>query len=363
MKRLFLVNTPYQLIVSTLLSYQLKRNNETVDDIIITDNFVNSATIIEKVIKTGYYNKVFYATINEYLFSKNVFCKIYKILTYFFPKLSFWRKISNTFDFKYDEIYYNNDDLFFYNLISICTKSNSSLKVYRFEEGYSSYLNEFCSLFAQYICGIRDKIKMQNTFVNVFKGVYLYEPILVMYKSNVPFLKLSREINNDIKNIITSFFDLGNQYSCISEKWIIFEESFYQDKGYNKDIVLYKKIIDFLGKENVVVKMHPRTKIDRFTPMGIRTLENDGVPWEVVLLSGNIQNKIFVSMASGSIINAKLLLGDSTDSWLLYKCTEEMIVSMNHDFEDFINKLNGKGVLINLKIPSSYKDLEQLLLK
>lgn len=107
--------------------------------------------------------------------------------------------------------------------------------------------------------------------------------------------------------------------------------------------------------------MHPRSKKDRFTPEMIKTLQNDGIPWEAVLLSGAVGSKKFISLASGSIINSQLLLGKLGESWLLYRCTSQQIPNLNTEFEYFLKKLIDKGILTNLHVPDSFEDLERKL--
>lgn len=305
-----------------------------------------------------YYNKVFYASINNYLFPKNTMARVKKIYAFIKPIQILNSSVNNKIDWDYDEVYYNNDDLFLYNIIFTCVKKNGFVKIFRFEEGYSSYLSPFCSIRGQKICDFRNKFRGVEPFEKYFSGSYFYEPTMVTYTSNAPYIRLSRNISEYTKKIIAGFFEVSNRYQNIMEHWIVFEESFSQDIEYNEDLLLYKQVNELL-KGDMVVKLHPRSKKDRFTPLGIKTLPNDGIPWEAVLLSGKINDKKFISLASGSILNAKLLLGDKGESWLLYKCINKSIPILNTEFEEFITTLMKKEVVKNLNIPDSYEDFKK----
>lgn len=345
-----------------MIANQLHESGDK-EDILITDNFVNSKKVTERVKRSGGFEKVYYSKVNAVLFPKTEREKIKKFMYLLCPQKMIKESINEGIWVQYDEVYYNNDDLFLYNVIFFLTKMNPNLKVYRFEEGYSSYISPFCSDNARKLTDIRNRFMKVKTFDEVFSGAFFFEPTLVMYNFRVPFLKISRQITSDLKEKVSKYFDITEQYRNIKEKWIIFEESFSEDIGFSEDVEIYGELNELLY-EDMVMKLHPRTKNNRFEKLGIKTLKNDGVPWEAILISLDMSDKKFVAIASGSIINSQILLGNVGESWLLYKCiNQNTIPLLNEKFQRFIKiLLDGKG-LKNIYIPESQNELIDMIRK
>ena len=67
---------------------------------------------------------------------------------------------------------------------------------------------------------------------------------------------------------------------------LIMEESMYTDHIMtgNADYVLYKAVRERYPDQNIVVKLHPRTKDNRFADE-FQVMKSTGIPWEVYLLN------------------------------------------------------------------------------
>lgn len=336
MRRVFLCNTPYQIIVALLINEERKCENDN-SDIILTDNFAHSKEIVQRLSETNYFNNVYYAKINSVLFPKNKKNKIKKITYAFFPILNIKRVFCGDIGI-YDELYYNNDDIFLYSLSYYCLKKNNLLSIHRFEEGYSSYTTQYCSLNAQKIFDIYSKKNGCKKFDVLLSELLYFEPTLLVFNTNKKISKINREINNHTREVIKKTF-LTCDLTEINGKWVIFEESFFQDTGYMDDYYLYENVISAIGSENVFIKLHPRTQENRFKNMGVKILEVAGAPWEALLLANpNLEVKC-IALASGSIINARLMLGTKLPAFLLFKCVKKDIPAYSENFSIFVEKL------------------------
>lgn len=355
MKRLFVCNNPYQIVVSVLIANSLEGENS----IIITDNFRNSISIYKNIQGDTFFSNAYRAQINKIIFPKNPKDKAKKLFAALnceaFLKKAFGKQLSMLNYF--DELYYNNDDLFLYNLVGHCYKYNKKIEIFRYEEGYSSYIREYCSLNAQKLFNIKH---IKNKFRVMLKGMYYFYPDHVLFENVIPLKRISKKLDARFKNTVKNIFKINESSLNLNDKYIIFEESFFQDYGYNDDYKLYKEIIGRIGKDKVVMKLHPRSKTNRFQDLGIEFLDCDGIPWEAFLLLCEFKNVKFITLASGSVINSRLMLGDNTKSYLLYKCVEKRIPSLNQEFEEFIttfNKDNSDG----LYIPKDMTDFWKLI--
>ena len=67
------------------------------------------------------------------------------------------------------------------------------------------------------------------------------------------------------------------------------------------------------------VKIHPRNKINRFRDAGFVTNSNTGIPWEVIVMNmDDIQNHVFITVASSSVVNMILIFGERIKAYSLY---------------------------------------------
>ncbi|WP_420371293.1 polysialyltransferase family glycosyltransferase [Mediterraneibacter gnavus] len=257
-------------------------------------------------------------------------------------------------------MFYNNDDLFFYNLVSYCLKKNQKVKIFRFEEGYSSYIRPFCSLRAQYLF---DKKHRNNPFKKLLCGMYYFYPDQILFQHSFHVENIERNLDLEVKKVIKNAFSITNNLEKnLDKKYIIFEESFFQDYGYNADVEFYRDIVKKIGSEKIMMKLHPRSRVNRFKDLGIEFLENSGVPWEAILLLNNFKDVRFITLASGSVINSRLMLGNSAESFLLYKCVTPAVPTLDNEFDKFVTNFK-QTCGDNLYIPQSVEELYSIIEK
>lgn len=353
-RRLFICNNPYQIIVSIILAVQLE-NNQIINDILLTDNFRGAKKVYKNLSDSDFFDAVFTAEINKLLFPKNLSGKIKKAYYLFNGKRLLEENIGNNFlSYVYDEIFYNNDDMFLYKVVEFFYKKNESLKVFRFEEGYSSYIRPFCSLRAQKFF---DKKNHGCTFKDILAGMYYFKKEQVQFVPPAKLYKIETCLNDIVRENVRVAFPVENLHIDLNNKLIIFEESFFKDHGYTSDEKMYEKIIDKVGRENVVIKLHPRSTVNRYEKMNVQTLECDDAPWEAILLLNNLCNVKFMSLASGSVINSRLMLGDETTSFLMYKCVDTPVPTLDESFEKFVEEFakdNNKGLYIPNRLEETF---------
>lgn len=356
---LLVCSTPYQLMVGILLSHQLFKNGEKVD-LVLTDTFLGADRIADKAKKTGEFRNVYLFEVERLIKPCSLCDKKNKILFL----MRFSKKIDELFNGKfeaYDTILFNCEEFVLYNLITYNRMLKPDSQVIRYEEGYSSYTeNQSAS----------EKSRKLINFRNVLSGIKgaltinafaVFEPRLLIYQYPYPIIQIERSYiqSNEYKKTIANIFETNVVISKYQNKYVIFEESFSRDGFDIDDIQLYSKLFDIIGDENVSVKLHPRSIQNRFSDFKCDVHLPEGVPWEAILLSGSFQGLQLIALASGSIINSRLLLGDKTSAYLLYKCLEKKPPALNKEFEIFIRKLNDvyKGGII---IPENYNEMKTI---
>ena len=111
--------------------------------------------------------------------------------------------------------------------------------------------------------------KKQPRVLKNFKGYYLFYPDLLQFKTKYGTYQIPKieKDNTDYRNFIETAF--GDISKCdLDAKYIFFEENI-EDPSID-DFTLIMKIAEKVGKDNIVVKLHPRRNVDRFSEKGIK---------------------------------------------------------------------------------------------
>ncbi len=344
---LFCCSTPYQVMLAAMIS--LQENIRDVSDIIITDTFGNSEKIYQKVTDSGFFNSVFYCRVKDIIVTKNINSKVKKALNY----INYRDRVKEVVENKitYDSFYFNCEDIFAFNMITILKMQNPKCVICRYEEGYSSYTNtETNSRKSRDLIVFRNKFIKNNPSLKIDR-FYVFEPSLLLREYDCQIVKINRNLsqNTNFQNFIDYVFDAKNIADTYKKKIVIFEESFYVD-GYDVgDVELYTSIIDKVGKGQVIIKMHPRSVDNRFEHLGVEVKKPDGIPWEAIVLSSEMNDSIFISLGSGSVINSKMLAGSGSKGILLFKCMKDKPKAFGENYYKFVDGFNRKypdGLLV-----------------
>ena len=90
---------------------------------------------------------------------------------------------------------------------------------------------------------------------------------------------------------------------------VFFEESYPCDGVDIGDVALLDRVAKLVGKENVLVKTHPRNQVNRFALAGYRTNQDPSVPWELVALNHSFAGTVFLTVGSSAATNPWCVLG------------------------------------------------------
>lgn len=340
-RRLFVVNTLFQLM--TAINLNLKVFSDGDNDIFITDCSVGAEKIAENLKNECIFSNVYYILTEEKIQTKTVKDKVRRFIEYFFEPNQMFDNIVPDISYAYDELlFYNYDTLVTY-IFNKILKENNNASWSRFEEGYISY---FYGEIESRIVMLSEKIhcffKRENSMAQHCDSYYFYEPNLVLFNKDYKIKKIPKIDKNDSKIIqhINNTFgitDVPDEYKSV--KYIFFEEQFSFDNSGVEDYELISKICEAVGKENILVKMHPRNRKNRFLNDEIKTNKTIGIPWEVIHLNRSFENKVFVAISCGSILSSKILFSESVKSILLYKCVNKCPPLVNEKYEIYIKKL------------------------
>lgn len=347
-KILIIANTYFQII--TAINLRLNQLKNSTVDLILTDISNNTDELCSNIRKNNIFNNVIFVETKNTVYSS----RIKKIYNIFNKNKSFNYNLE-----KYDILMFFNFDMF----SLYCFNMLKNAEVIRFEEGYCSYLYNVLDPKLLKINRFVDKIQNNRNVEDYITGYYFYHPELIVFNCDYKILELNNLDRNN-KKLLNNLNDIF-QYKPfeIKEKFIFFEESFFCDNRQIDDLELILKIADYVGKDNFVVKIHPRNKINRFEKYGIKVLPTTNIPWEIIQMNNDFSNKVLMTISSGSVLASRLYFNDNINTYLLYNCTNKMSDMVDENYLKYINKLKEKIGANTFMIPTDKKNLFKILKK
>ena len=321
MHNVFMIcNTPYQIFVASWLKTTVF--NEDSVDILISDHMNSGNRLAENAAKTDLFCNVFYAEIKNILpYRLDFFSKVIRRIDDLYAyKTDF--KIQKKYDIlcvanldKFTQLVYDS----IVNDKANCFR-NSLLKLYLFEDGVATY----SKLMPEYIdsCGKTsiNRFFGRKKIRNNIDGIYAFEKEAFVWQPKMPIYVIDKidEKNVDFRKSVNCIFDYDTMHDQYEQKYIFMEESFYADGFCVNDVEIIEAVAEIVGKENIMIKIHPRNPVNRFKELGYKTNENTYIPWEAIILNQNMNDKILLTFASSSVINPLRLFGKKTKVYSLY---------------------------------------------
>lgn len=323
MKRiLFTCNTAYQIIVAVQL--RLTEFKEYKADIIITDIVKNHLKVCKNLEEACVFDNVINAEVKELDFISNKFLK----LDFYFKKKIMSQNSKTMLLMKknrYDIYLFANLGGFATRLGKYLTSTNKNMEYYMFEDGISSY---------SYIYGetlmrnfndnsFIDKLKSvigRNIFKRVSK-YYLFNPQFMVWDCMYSVCTIS-PISSTRERLLLIFnkvFEYENCKDDYKEKIVFFEESYFADGFEIDDVSVIKRLAESYGEDDLLIKLHPRNPINRFEKLGIRTCQDQEIPWEIVALNINLDDKVLLTISSSAVVNTFVLLNCEVKMVFLYE--------------------------------------------
>lgn len=317
-------NTVYQLLVVLQMKVTVFENMDV--DLFITDHSMNTKRYAYNGNKLGLFRNVQYIETLDYSRRRGKYQpgNIQSELFFSLKRYNEVKKRVGKIE-KYDYFFSANLDLFAAAFYDVLKLKNQQIKLYLFEDGLSVckamevYLNDMQNYINNGQFSSIYKITGYGKAFNEIKGVFLSVPELFSWKRKMKLYKIPKiqKNNMDTINKINTLFGYDNNMDYIikNKKVIFFEESYYSDGYKVNDQKLLNIIASVAGKQNIMVKLHPRSRENRFKDYDI--LPDLSIPWEVFYLNNDLSGITLVSIASGCIIHPFLLFDDKQEMVVL----------------------------------------------
>lgn len=348
MKKLIICNNVYQTLVALWIVHTSDRDSEW--DAIISDHMSNSESLANRVRECGLFEKVFYVkslSLTKNLVSHN---KAARIVNAIFPmhELREYAEIHS----KYSDIYFANFDNFSQILYNALSHKNPEIKLHVFEEGLASY-----SSFAKFYSELRDFYGKNKSGIKklLHKHIYrthvipgnlseflAFNPQLIQWDPECEIHAIEKIDCQDMefRNLVNNVFRFDPSEQEYDRKYIFFEESFFADGSEVNDIALIEELAARVGKENMMVKIHPRNPVNRFQQLGYKTNHNLAVPWEVIMMNADdLSDKVLITIASSCILNPIIVFGKKVTAYSLFDCIDHVPPILQNGYWDLVEKV------------------------
>lgn len=357
-----LCTTYYQLIVICQLSQTIFK--DCCISLVLTDHSTNSDRIYQNLIKTQYFKEVFFCNLKKYdkhIENKKQYFQYFKS---FFCVNNDVKKLSGKY---YDYFLYYDEAFYTHFLFTVLTKANKNIKCDRFEEGILAYNNPvmYRSKKISIVLGIR-KFFLKRCLTDTVQNFYCFYSNACKNGLNpIEIPKIDNNYLENIRKLLSLIFDINPSQLFYPQKYIYFSSIFDTEGGDSiGEIDLIKKIASIVGKENLLVKIHPRDDKKRFLDEKIEIDVNSSVPWEVIQLNCDFSKKYFITSLSGSVFLGNIMFANPPKTIVVYKlCDTEKNTSAKTQKYNFENLLNVEEVkLNNVFIPENFQGLKKYLL-
>lgn len=317
---LFVVNSAFQMITAVQLKMTAFSHESA--DILVTDELAHYEKIAKGIEKSGIFSRVYTVKIKDYDWKNWKFT-----FGGFFYDKDIKSRVRCIKDKHYDVLLYCNYTGFCACLAAFLRRKHHA-ELMMFEDGFASYSDHWrtglnkamhpMSLSDKFVYGVIRRSPYYTT------KYWVFNPELIKDWNFGFSIEKIDKINADTLNalnIIYQYDKSPDDYSGV--RCIFFEESYYADGIDVGDIEIVDTVAKIIGKDNLMVKIHPRNPENRFERLGYKTNVDTEIPWEIIALNNDFSNTILITIASGSSITSHFISNVSAKmSILLYDMDE-----------------------------------------
>lgn len=297
---LFLAMTPAQLMNAVVLAKSSFFNQKC--DIYITPNL---SIYLDKLSRCKVFNEIYgYDLVKDITNRGNVVSRAIVRIKNALDMNSI-KKTLRSDPNKYERIFVSGISLRNYEVYYAIKSVNKDIRLSLYEEGICEYYqlmekNPFKIIFSY--------IFFHRYYMRDCEDLYVYEPSVVRSKwDNIIIKQIPRFINNkEILTILNELFSYSTNEMLFDKKVIFLESAFYSNDLEELQLCLIEKTIERFGKDNVIIKMHPRSQLDKYNSDYLTM--HSSTPLEIMAANLDVEDNIFVSLSSSGVINFKLML-------------------------------------------------------
>lgn len=333
-KALFICGTPFHVISSIILRYQL----EIEADIVIYDAFSNVKKLRDNLQREEVFDEVFITNrkkdlglpqdgslFRRYIYALTGYFKIEKLVKKGVPDLSC-----------YTDVFFANDQSIDLNdryIFCYLKKFHNNTNIHFMDDGLGAY-NEYFYKPTRLDYFMRKFIIGSKSYIND-SDVFLYSPRLfkLLNPSNSMTVhaidSVDEKTNILLKDIFDYVPDLKKEYNTI-----VFDTVRKEDYKDNGSAQFNSLVLDLIKDEMAIVKPHPRDNVKYFD---IDYFKVEGFPFELLCLKNDFSNYTFINNYSTAVFTPKLLFNQEPRIIFLYEALDEFLLDKRCDRNKFVS--------------------------
>ena len=323
MNKVVFCQTPFQVIVALLIRNQYSEQTDRFD-IVIVNCFSGYERIARRLQEKQYFDHVYVAKARDFILAKGKLNNLKKALQILSPKGLVRKYLPQAAD-DYDEMFCWNYDAFTASFRVAYSSRDRKIQLNIFDEGFITYLPVDDTIPKRGFMKIIERLNALRGMGDLTREnvdcYYLLEPGAIFFETKAKIFEIDRKQKDlpQIRELIDFLFDAAEEATKYDRKYIILEEAFLANVPDVDDEGIFDRIIERVGIDNVIVKLHPRTSRDRFTEKGIKTIGQSGVPFEALALCSDFSDKKLIGISCGTIPTYRMLFGEDFDGYMLFK--------------------------------------------
>lgn len=358
MRILFVCNTLYQIIGACCIRKMFATAEA---EIVLSDHSTANKDICDNIQREGIlFNKAYYVE-TKYLYEYDASIsrkKKNQLLKEKNTVLSMLN-LSN----KYDMFFCANAEPFTERIVNYVKNTNSNVIINWFEDGLSAYYYDQC-YFPNFIRKIKCRAKKillkVYTLTAYVDNYYVFKPENLEWKPKAKVKKIE-PISKELAIELGVIFNISQCTDEYREKYIFFEDG-AQDWEKAADVKLMNMIAEKIGKDNIIVRIHPRNPVNRFKEAGFKTTHDTSIPWEIIAANIDIENKVLMTMYSQCVVTPDILMGIKGKVISLAMLDSEY-KSIHHEVYDYMKQVYFEKDKEHYIVPESMEEFEELIRK
>lgn len=356
--------TPFQII--NAINYKLNYEPNKDMDIYICLKFTGAQEVAECLKKFPYIHNVYVVNNIDYDSCYGLQKKIKIFQDLCFPIQAIENSVTPSI--KLDDLNYEiiaSSGFLNFNIYFSTYFQKKGAKIVFFDDGIESYLEKNSKDNYSKLYKICSNLTGNGGTNLKIKSLYVYCPDLVSLKNpycNIYQLPALTKLPDFIKSDFNKMF--------YYRKWnidyhiLLFDQlgtGDFQDDNEMRLLQseILKSVEKFISAKNILIKLHPRTSQNPYND-NYQILQTS-IPWEVIMLNEEVENKVLMSLSSTACFTPKLIFDEEPTVIFLYK------IFLKKDFKAFDAFVQKVRKLYRNQerffIPQSVKELTTILEK
>ena len=360
LKKLIITNTYYQVIFAIQLKMTMFQQDSVV--LIVSDHSKNSKLVAGQIANLHLFEDVVYVESLDFINKKSVYDSALQFIDTCFwdgKKYDFYSKKLDNFCF--DELLCYNLGRDVVGLFALLSKENHNLRLSLFEEGILSYNTPILYTKKRKVIDFVRLLLRKTQFIKAFDCFYCFYPELYKGELNKAQVPLIEEGSETVK-MIQSAFNFINDADDYSEKYIFFTSVFdFEGEHPIGEYELACKIAKIVGKDNLLIKTHPRDRRTVYSDNGFKVDKNSSIPWEAIQLSGDFGDKVFLTASSGSVLSGSFMSSHPPKTYYLYKLCNidgnKMAEESRRNIDELLSNKDMHSVFSRLKAVNTIEEI------